>query len=188
MGTSRLASPLRHCNSCGRSNDDTAFYPSYRTQCKECLKAKAVAKRPEKLAYLRRWRAENPCAFRRWYASNKGRRSAYWKHWYAGHKAERALSYADWVTRNRHAVNAIIARRGAAKKRATVAWASDAAIKSIYARALRLTTETGIRHEVDHVYPLQSDWVCGLHCEANLQILTKEENIRKGNKRMSEAA
>ena len=56
------------------------------------------------------------------------------------------------------------------------------AIRAIYAEAARITKETGVRHEVDHFYPLQGEFVCGLHCEANLQILTKVENIRKLNR------
>lgn len=63
-----------------------------------------------------------------------------------------------------------------------VRWADLDAIRAIYAEAARLTAETGIRHEVDHYYPLQGEIVCGLHCEANLQILTKAENIRKKNR------
>lgn len=56
-----------------------------------------------------------------------------------------------------------------------------------YAEALRLTRETGIRHEVDHIYPLQSDVVCGLHCEANLRVITKFQNQSKKN-RMPDAS
>ncbi|MFP5434219.1 MAG: HNH endonuclease signature motif containing protein [Alphaproteobacteria bacterium] len=61
-------------------------------------------------------------------------------------------------------------------------WANQEAIRAIYAEAALLTDTTGVRHEVDHIYPLQGKFVCGLHCEANLQILTKTENIRKHNR------
>lgn len=62
---------------------------------------------------------------------------------------------------------------------ATSLWRDKKAIKDIYQEARRLTAETGIKHEVDHIVPIMGQKVCGLHVEANLQILTKTENIRK---------
>lgn len=37
-------------------------------------------------------------------------------------------------------------------------------------------------YQVDHIIPLQSRYVCGLHTEDNLQYLTIEDNRRKSNK------
>ncbi len=67
-------------------------------------------------------------------------------------------------------------------KLATPPWADMEAIKAFYLEAQRLTNLTGIPHEVDHIIPLIHDHVCGLHCEINLQILTKSENCKKHNK------
>lgn len=79
-------------------------------------------------------------------------------------------------------MNALIAKRTSAKKRAVPAWANKAAIRAFYAEAARLTAATGVRHEVDHVFPLQGDLVCGLHWEKNLRIATRSENAKKKNR------
>lgn len=87
-----------------------------------------------------------------------------------------------WRLENRHKVNAKKARRTASKNMATPAWADHKKIALIYAEAARLTRETGVVHHVDHIVPLQSKWVCGLHVENNLQILSAVENQSKGNR------
>jgi hypothetical protein len=72
----------------------------------------------------------------------------------------------------------IIARQTRIKK-ATPVWADLDAIKQFYIEAQRLTKETGIQHEVDHVIPIKGKLVSGLHVPANLQILTKKQNQTK---------
>jgi len=61
-------------------------------------------------------------------------------------------------------------------------WANKEKILAFYVEARRLTTLTGIKHEVDHVIPSNHLLVCGLHNEFNLQVLTKTENCIKNNK------
>lgn len=144
--------------------------------------------RPQKLEYLARYRRENPDKFREWSERNKERRREYMRRWQEANAAHRAESYRSWAKANKHIVNALIAKRTASKLNATPKWADIHATRSFYREAARMTRETGIKHEVDHIVPLQGETVCGLHYAANLQILTKTENIRKGNKLRSVAA
>lgn len=99
-----------------------------------------------------------------------------------GHKK----SNEKWYQANKHVKRAQVAKRRAQLRQATVDWADSNAIKAIYAEAHRLTEETGVEHVVDHIVPLSSKIVCGLHWEGNLRVITDEENGEKGNKLLPE--
>lgn len=64
---------------------------------------------------------------------------------------------------------------------ATPPWADSLAIWEIYERARRTTAEFGLPFEVDHIVPLSSPIVCGLHVPANLQVRMGAVNARKSN-------
>lgn len=116
------------------------------------------------------------------YASNKARAAAQMKAYREKH-AERLKALAlKWAEANQAKIAARIARRRAAKLRATPAWANPAKIEEFYYTANMLGMHTGESYHVDHIVPLQSKRVCGLHWEGNLQILTANENMSKGNR------
>lgn len=74
------------------------------------------------------------------------------------------------------------AKRHALKIKATPGWANMSIVKIYYQKALEWTKLTGRKFEVDHIVPLNSEIVCGLHWEGNLQILCSEENRSKSNR------
>lgn len=92
--------------------------------------------------------------------------------------ARRLAARRKWKLANPGIVNAHTAARFAAKMRAVPAWADRDEIQRIYVAA----RASGMH--VDHIVPLRSPIVCGLHVQDNLQLLPPVENIRKGNRLM----
>lgn len=130
----------------------------------------------------RKWRESNPDGYSDWVKNNVDRKRQSWENWIAKNKSRHAENYARWSNQNRHRVYARNADRVAAKLRATPCWADKERIQSFYRKAVELTAETGVRHEVDHYYPLRGKLVCGLHCPENLRVITRSENARKKNR------
>lgn len=102
-------------------------------------------------------------------------------------KKEKVKRYKkEWRDKNRvhyqMYMRTAVAKRKARKLQAIPAWADSKKIDAIYKECSRLTKETGIEHHVDHIYPLKNKYLCGLHVETNLQIITAEENLKKGNR------
>jgi uncharacterized protein YdaU (DUF1376 family) len=100
----------------------------------------------------------------------------------ASYREEKASTW--WSTLTRAQRCAMQGARRAAKISATPKWLSreqKRQIQSLYDESRQKTIETGIAHQVDHIVPLRSEAVCGLHVPWNLQVLTAEKNRLKGN-------
>jgi hypothetical protein len=95
---------------------------------------------------------------------------------------ERAIYYRMWRLENPGKVNALRAKRRASELRATPEWADLEAIEEIYKQCRDVTNLVGEPYHVDHIVPLNSKLVCGLHNQFNLQIIPGEENIKKSNR------
>jgi len=154
----------------------------YSSDLKHCPECKKTRDRE----YSRHWREQNPERhkeiFRQWREQNSARQKENVRRWRDQNPERQKENCRRWKEQNPEKVNALNAKRRSAKKRAIAPWADLDAIKQIYTEAAELTKSTGIRYEVDHIYPLQSDYMCGLHVETNLQILTQAENASKKNR------
>jgi hypothetical protein len=115
----------------------------------------------------------------KWYHENKEKASAQNKAWIKRHKEEFRQYCIQWRRNNlpKLCVNTTAYR--AQKIQATPSWINEEAVDKIYEQATQMKKETGIKYSVDHIVPLTSDLVCGLHVENNLQIITLKENSSK---------
>jgi len=116
--------------------------------------------REQTAEYNRRWREKNPGAGA------------------AATRAWKQANYDEALRRARERDNAHPEKRNAkmaARRTPSVPWAKHErdAITALYATA----RATGMH--VDHIYPIKGPNFCGLHCLANLQLLTPEENRKK---------
>ncbi len=98
-----------------------------------------------------------------------------------GHKKERR----NWRIVNKDKVNFYKAKYRAVKLNATPKWLTKQnliEIQDIYFCCSEYNRLLEEQYHVDHIIPLQGEYICGLHVPWNLQILTAKENQNKGNK------
>lgn len=140
-------------------------------------RAKAINTQPtpeQKRAWEARQRAKDEAA---WLQS---RSAAVMRSYYKDVESSRARSRAYYADpKNRETLIQKVVDRQARVKHRIPPWADRRKIAEIYVEARRLTLETGEEHHVDHVIPLRSRFVSGLHVETNLQILTGHANRKK---------
>jgi hypothetical protein len=93
-----------------------------------------------------------------------------------------AIASSNWAKNNKSRKSYLAGQYRARKIRAIPIWANQKKIDMFYEEANGMSMALGEWYEVDHIVPLQSNLVCGLHCEFNLQILHHKENSSKGNR------
>ena len=103
------------------------------------------------------------------------------KRFYENNKHRQKELNVKWKSENRNIVYASNQKRRSAKKQAIPKWSDFEKINQIYADSILISEMTSIKHHVDHIVPLNSKIVCGLHCECNLEIITAKSNLEKGN-------
>lgn len=103
-----------------------------------------------------------------WKKSNRDRLNKYLMDWYDSDPTRRATKYRN----DRKGTST----RRAKKLLATPYWSESERIKEVYKKAAKF----GLH--VDHIVPLKSSKVCGLHVWHNLQLLAPDLNQSKSNR------
>ena len=89
----------------------------------------------------------------------------------------------QWKQLHPGARSAWTAKRRAAKLQRTPLWLTQAHHKQIeqfYWEAAEVSKLVGEFYHVDHIVPLQGKTVSGLHVPWNLQVMSQEDNLKKG--------
>lgn len=171
------------CVKCLIDKSQESFYKQSKSKsglqkyCKDCCKEKSLE-----------WRTKNTDRHKSnrklYYSENVDKELNQMSLW----RLENKDYFRTWRELNRTKARASYSKRRAKKGLATPVWLSEEQIKQIeylYELARDASLLTGESYEVDHIEPLISDEVCGLHVPWNLQVLPRDLNRRKSNKRIS---
>lgn len=151
----------KKCIKCNKIKDLSEFYKrkdsnTYRYKCKKCM-----------FYDNKIYRRNNKNIVKK--INNK---------WENANKIKVKLKKKEYRNNNREKCNAYSAKYRAKKLNATPKWLTKEhldKIKEIYESCPK-------NYHVDHIVPLQGKTVSGLHVPWNLRVITKKENLKKGNK------
>jgi hypothetical protein len=173
------SSPVKQCNKCKCVKPVSCFHrcntkskDQYAYSCKEC--AYAHEKQNPNRAAIRKKSADK-------YREERNRKAR------EVSRQKKIAKYTERLTKDSAGLQAYEmyrAKRQSLKVAATPSWLSAVDRRKtteIYATAALLQELTGSRYDVDHIVPLQSDVVCGLHVWWNLQPLPTSLNMQKRN-------
>lgn len=179
---------MKFCPKCSQTKSKLEFYKNKAqkdglgTQCKTCDKE---SKR-EYYVLNKEEIAEREAKYYRENKEKKEDKLKYQSKWYRENKEKIKEQRAKYFSENKEKYLVASSKRRASKLKASPVWADQEQIRLIYAYRAFIEKSTGIKHHVDHIIPLQNDYVCGLHNEFNLRVVPAEENLRKKNKFVDE--
>jgi len=158
-----------------------AMKDGHRSECKECslIRNRVYYSDPDiKAREAKRQREDYKDKRKEYQQKNKDKLNAKQREYRELYPERYKETFRKYRKKNSGKVNAWNRNRVARKLNATPPWADLGEIEKIYIKR----QEMGPDYHVDHIIPLQSDVVCGLHWEGNLRIIPKQENLRKSNK------
>lgn len=151
--------------------------------CVECLKMEWTKANETRADYFRAYNQSEAGkeAKQRYYEANKEAVKAAAKTRPSHVKKEYQKA---WKEKNVLWVRADTKARRRKHRQAMPKWLSQkqkAEIRAYYQIAITMSKTSGEQYVVDHIWPLRSDFVCGLHVPWNLRVVTRAENLAKSN-------
>lgn len=172
----------KRCTQCSIVKPASEFYKngkSLRSSCKECGSLLAMSwrrTRPDLAAAAhKRWREKNP---EKAAQGNKRRK----ERWQAANPGVSAIRAMEWYRANTSRSHANAKAQLLRKINAIPTWANLFFIEEAYDLSRRRSKVFGFKWHVDHIVPLRSKLVCGLHVENNLRVIPGKENLQKSNR------
>jgi 5-methylcytosine-specific restriction endonuclease McrA len=151
--------------------------------CVECLKVEWEKGNTARAEYFRQYNTREDVKDRKsgWYIANREKVIQT-----AATRPKAVLrEYRNaWKRNNLLQIRADTKARRRKHRQATPKWLTrkqKSEIRQLYQIAITMTKTTGEQYVVDHIVPLRSEFVCGLHVPWNLRVITQEENLKKSN-------
>lgn len=166
---------MKYCSKCKQQKSFDAFVKNkskkdgLSTECKPCKKLQSKE-------YYQKNKSKVKEKVFEYRINNPEKVSQVKKDWYQANSKSTKEKVCIYRKDNRGKCNALSTKYKADKIKATPKWAELDKISIVYQKA----KEWGFH--VDHIIPLRSKTVCGLHVWSNLQLLDSKLNMQKSNK------
>lgn len=200
---------MKQCNHCKQLKDMSEYYKNKSKKdgldgaCKVCSSARRLKNKDEFLEYSKNYYQQNKehilekarQRYKVLYETISEQKKEYRKRnakaisnqrkaAYEANKIDHLERQKIWRQNNRLTIYMRNVKRNSRSKQAIPKWLNsghqfELACICTYAASLN---SVGLHYHVDHIIPLQGDIVSGLHTPDNLQVITAEENLRKGNR------
>jgi hypothetical protein len=173
---------------------DSTKHDGLHTNCKDCKNESSrlwKSKNKSRISKVGKIRYENNKSRisevnKKWKKENYQRALEHNKKWISKDENKEKIAKAQKIWwENNPGLRPIYSKtRFIAKNNGIPSWLDETKLISIYVLCAQRTKETGIKHHVDHIVPLigkigRIHVVCGLHCDANLQVIPATENLKK---------